>query len=153
MLNHLTTSERNRPEDKEQYIFEPVVEKGKDLGELARQLARKTHSSRTTEAKNKSQLKVGLAEIVEELSGQLQEMLSGKALEALQVLCRVNEGRKTTVVDHLDELNANKRLAEAKCKGLLVGGTTKHDLLSELVDNSELMSTVGLSRDISMLKF
>ena len=79
-------------------------------------------------------------------------MLSGKALEALQVLCRVNEERKTTVVDHLDELSAKRNTDKAKQKGLLVGGKTKKDLLSQVVNNSEFMSAVGSSMDISNLE-
>ncbi|EJK68194.1 hypothetical protein THAOC_10650 [Thalassiosira oceanica] len=99
-----------------------------------RRVARK-EGNPNTKAKNKSELKVKLAETALKLSEQLEAMLSGKFREALQALRHVNEGRKTTAADHRDNLSAKTRKAEAKSRGRLVCGETTHDLLQQVVVN------------------
>ncbi|EJK71452.1 hypothetical protein THAOC_07106, partial [Thalassiosira oceanica] len=115
-------------------------------GDLTREVAKKTGSSET-KARRKSELKVKLAETTSKLSGQVQGLLSGKALEALLALNRDNEGRKIVVEEHDDKMTSDKRKRSAKSKGQLIGGETKHDLfVSQVMNNSELMRT---SWDIS----
>jgi len=134
-FSSLASSNKNSLEDKARYAVEiEQVEGSAALGELMRRVARK-EGNPNTKAKNKSELKVKLAETALKLSEQLEAMLSGKFREALQALRHVNEGRKTTAADHRDNLSAKTRKAEAKSRGRLVCGETTHDLLQQVVVN------------------